>query len=559
MENTWPGYKKAISLTLSYIIGIAGVVTAQSTYLPMNAADYNVLDKLETRSGALDSNLFLTDKPASRKNAVNFLVEQRKNARYNALGKTDRDNIRRMESISSEWMPDGDGAIDSKTPIFRTFYKKQPDLVHVNTDNFFLAVNPIIGFEGFYEKGNTANPLYINSRGLELRGRITDKLGFYTWFTDNQEKPVSYIADWANARNAVPGADYYQKPAASKYDYILAGGYIDFAAVKDHINVTFGYDRHFIGDGLRSLIISDFAASSPFLRLTTHYGRFRYQNLFLELTSPYSRMGDRLLPKKYAAIHHLSLNAAKWLNIGLFEATMFSTRDFDIGYLNPVIFYRSAEFASGSNTNVNVGLNFKAIAAKHLQFYGQFLLNEIRGGDPGNKYGLQLGGKYFDAAGIKNLDLQGELNIVRPYTYAYRDTSASYTQYNQPLAHPLGANFVELIGIIHYQPVSHLYTTIKGMYYIQGVDSGTTNYGSDIFKSTDTRSAETGGLINGPNGNCALVNLNLSYELRPNLFIDLGATYRKYAYANNFLPGTSSTYLYGGLRLNFIRRGYDLF
>ena len=558
MENTWPGYKKAITLTLSYIV-MACAAQAQTTYLPINAVDYNVLDKLETRSGALDNNLFLTDKPTSRKDAVNFLVEQRKNARYNNLGKTDRDNISRMESISGEWMPDGDGAIDSKTPIFRTFYKKQPDFVHVNTNDFFLAVNPIIGFELFYEKDNPTKPLYINSRGLELRGRITDKLGFYTWFTDNQEKPVSYVANWANARQAVPGADYYQTPAANKYDYILAGGYVDFAAVKDHVNVTFGYDKHFIGDGIRSLIISDFATSSPFLRLTTRVGKFRYQNLFLELTSPYSRTGDRVLPRKYAAIHHLSVNAAKWLNIGLFEATMFSTRDFDIGYLNPIIFYRSAEFASGSNTNVNVGLNFKAIVLKHLQLYGQFLLNETKG-DPGNRYGLQAGGKYFDAAGIRNLDLQGEVNIVRPYTYSSHDTSASYTQYNQPLAHPLGANFVEVIGLIRYQPVSHLYTTLKGMYYIQGADTGATNYGNDIFKSTDTRSPDLGsGIVYGPNGSCALVNLNLSYELRPNLFIDLGTTYRKYAYATGVLPGTSSTSVYAGLRLNFMRRAYDAF
>ncbi len=537
---------------------MACAAKAQSTYLPINGVDYNVLDKLETRSGKLDSNLFLGDKPSSRKDAINFLVEQRKNARYNELSKIDLHNIRRMESISGEWMPDGDGAIDSKQPIFRTFYKKQPDFVHVNTDDFFLAVNPIIGIEGFYEKDNPSKPLYINSRGLELRGRITNKLGFYTWFTDNQEKPVSYVANWANDRQALPGADYYQAPAANKYDYILAGGYVDFAAVKDHINVTFGYDKHFIGDGVRSLIISDFATSSPFLRITSRIGKFRYQNLFLELTSPYSRTGDRILPRKYAAIHHLGVNATRWLNVGLFEATMFTTRDFDIGYLNPIIFYRSAEFAAGSNTNVNVGLNFKAIALKHLQFYGQFLLNETKGGE-GNRFGLQLGGKYFDAAGIKNLDLQGELNIVRPYTYAYHDTSGSYSQYNQPLAHPLGANFAELIGIIRYQPMRDLYATIKGMYYIQGVDTGVANYGSDIFKSTENQSPELGGFINGPKGNCALVNLNLSYELRTNLFIDLGTTYRKYVYANNFLPGTTSTIVYGGLRLNFIRRGYDMF
>lgn len=555
MEKTRQMHKKAIYLTLFYIAASC-VAKAQSTYLPINALDYEVLDKLETRSGALDSNLFLSDKPVSRKDAVNFLIEQRKNARFNELSKRDRSNIRRMESISGEWMPDGYGAIDSKLPWFHTFYVKQPDFVHVHTDDFFLVLNPIIGLTGLYEKNSSTNPLYINSRGLEIRGRITDKLGFYTWFTDNQEKPVSYIANWANARQAVPGADYYQAPGTNKYDYLLAGGYIDFALIKDHINITFGYDRHFIGDGVRSLIVSDFATSAPFLKISSRLGRFRYQNLFLELTSPYSRGTDRVLPRKYAAIHHLSVNAAKWLNLGIFESTMFSTRDFDPGYLNPIIFYRSIELASGSNTNVSAGLNFKAIALKHLQFYGQFLLNE----GTGSRYGLQAGGKYFDVAGIKNLDIQGEINYVAPYTYAAKDSSASYTQYNQPLAHPLGANFAEIIGIIRYQPLSHLYATLKGMHYMQGADTGSINYGNDIFKSTDTRSLDYGtGFINGSKGNCALANLNLSYELRPNLFFDAGATYRRYFYPDGMLPTVTTTYGYFGIRLNFIRRGYDIF
>lgn len=552
MEKTLAGRKKAFYLTLFYV-ALSVVTIAQTTYLPINAVDYNVLDKLETRSGSLDNKLFLTDKPTSRQDAINFLVEQRRNARFNNLSKVDRDNIRRMESISGEWMPDGDGAIDSKTPIFRTFYKKQPDFVHVKTDDFFLAFNPIIGVQAGYENNGGNNPLYINSRGVEARGRITNKLGFYTWFTDNQEKPVSYIADWANKRQGLPGADYYQAPAANKFDYILAGGYVDFAAIKDHINVTFGYDRHFIGDGIRSLIISDFSTGSPFLRISSRLGRFRYQNLFLELVSPYARIGDRVLPKKYAAIHHLSVNAAKWLNLGIFETTMFSTRDFDIGYLNPIIFYRSIEYASGSNTNVNVGFDFKAITLKHIQLYGQFLLNEGNG----SRFGIQGGAKYFDFAGIRNLDLQGEINVVRPYTYAAKDSSASYTQYNQPLAHPLGANFAEMIGIIRYQPISHLYVMVKGMYYMQGDDGGINNYGSNIFKSVDDMSPGVGGLVNGPNAKCMLMNLNLSYELRPNLFIDAGGIYRSYTQGSGAaLP--SSTFIYGGIRLNFIRRSYDI-
>ena len=70
----------------------------------------------------------------------------------------------------------------------------------------------------------------------------------------------------------------------------------------------------------------------------------------------------------------------------------------------------------------------------------------------GNKIGTQLGVKYVDALSIANLDLQVEWNRVRPFTYSHFDSVGSYTHYNQPLAHPRGGNFNELIGIAHYQP-----------------------------------------------------------------------------------------------------------
>ena len=55
------------------------------------------------------------------------------------------------------------------------------------------------------------------------------------------------------------------------------------------------------------------------------------------------------------------------------------------------------------------------------------------------------------------------------------------------------------------------------------------------------------------------MDANVSYELRPNLYIDLGATHRNYAYENGMLPDNTSTYFYGGVRLNVARRDYNNF
>ncbi len=593
------------ALRFLFCLAMPAGLSAQTTYLPLGSEDYPLLDRMEVRSGHLSSEFFTTIKPVSRKGYVSFLEELRvidsfeqagqdavadPRERYRGAAFTpiDRYNVNHAISVSGEWAGGGtaDGAIPSERPVLRRFYRWQPDLFRVNNEDFFLSVNPVIGGRVTVERsdidvsGASGAPtntrvLTANTRGVEVRARIKDRIGLYTFFTDNQEEPPGFVNRWIQSHSAVLGADYYQTPAAGKYDYLVARGYVDVAAVKNHVNVTFGYDKHFIGDGIRSLFLSDFASTgAAFLRINTRIWRLNYQNLYLELTPQYARGADRVLPNKYATVHHLSVNATRWLNIGLYEAVVFSRPNaYEFSYLNPVILLRQVERLNGSPDNAMLGLNFKAIAARHLQFYGQVLFDEFKfselaAGDGwwGNKFGLQAGAKYFDVAGVRNLDLQLEANLVRPFTYTHYDTIANWTHYNQPLAHPLGAGFGEIIGVVRYQPVRNLYLNLRGTIYSRGVDVGGLNYGNNIFRSyNDGRAGEYGyNLFSGTEARTQLVSLNTSYELFENLFLDLGATYRNskptsFTPANPAVVSTTTVYGYGGLRLNLARRDYDFY
>ncbi|MDR3680335.1 MAG: hypothetical protein P4L41_10255 [Flavipsychrobacter sp.] len=586
METSFYSIKKIGGLiTVLLVMGISSM--AQTTYLPLSDEDYHMLDRLETRSGRFSDTLCLTTKPESRKRVVQFL--QNLSSVPGTYSAVDSVNMARMVSKNGEWTPDGNGADDSKQAWFNTFYKKQDDFIYVKTDNFFLVVNPVLGGQGMVQNANITgttigkNPLLYNTHGFEWRGWICKKIGFYTYFTDNQETPPTFVNNYVvgKPQQAVPGADYYLISNKSpSYDYFLASGYFDFAIIKDHMNMTFGTGKHFIGDGIYSLELSDMSANTPFLQLTTRIWKINYQNLYMQLTPQYDRFVlDSQLPHKYATMHYLSYNATNWLNVGFFESTIFATPNtFQISYLNPIILYKTVEQFNGNPDKELIGFNYKAIVARHLQFYGQFILNEFKashffsnGGWYDNKWGLQLGAKYFDAFTVKNLDLQAELNMVRPYTYeAQHDTIANYTNYNQPLADPLGSGFIQFTGVANYQPIKNLYLTVKGMYYVQGTDTGSANYGNDIFKSFNNATTTKGvGMINGPKSIGTIINLNLSYELRRNMFIDLGASYRTYSSSAGVYPSYSTTgyalsanattYMYIGIRLNAPRRNYDFF
>ena len=332
--------------------------------------------------------------------------------------------------------------------------------------------------------------------------------------------------------------------------------------------MAFGYDKNFIGNGQRSLLLSDFGNNALFLKLNTRIWKFNYQNIFMELQNADDRIGDRLIGKKYAAMHHLDINITKWLNVGFFEGVVFGRQNkFDFGYLNPVIFYRSIEQQNGSFDNSIVGLDVKANLAKKFQVYGQlaldeFKLSEIKAGNGwwANKWGIQLGAKYINAFGISNLDLQIEHNRVRPFTYSHRDSVANYTHYNQPLAHPLMANFQEFMGVARYQPAPRWLAVAKLLYYQQGRDSSSRSFGSNIFLPNviPPRDGDYGYSIgSGWKTNVLYGSFLLSYELKENLFLELNAVLRRQETTTAPLTTANTSIVTFGVRWNMHRRDFE--
>jgi hypothetical protein len=554
-------------LLSSLILALPLMTIGQTTYLPLRSEEYHLLDRLETLGGILNDDFYSSLKPIPRKGAVSFLKGARRmnTFRANSLSYIDDYNIQRALSISGEWIEtaDGDdGALPSKKPILKYFYEKQPDFIHVNTGDFFLVVNPVLYLQAAKEN-NVDGLQYINTRGAEIRGRIFNKIGFYTMLADNQDKPQSYIRNWEQQHSAYPGVDYYSAKSSGAYDYLLARGYVDASAFNDRFNVTFGYDKQFTGDGMRSLLLSDFSAPATFLRLRTRIWKLMYENLYLELTPDYARGGDRRLPRKYASIHQLSMNVTDWLNLGIFESTIYAQPErFGVEYLVPVIFYNTTARALGADQKTSLGINFKAVALNRVQVYGQGYFDQLAfsgNGYWGNQFGVQLGAKYFNAFTLPNLDLQGEANVVRPFTYASNDEVSNYTHYNQPLAHPYGAGFAELMGTVRYQPIVNLYLSAKAIYTVRGTDTAGTNYGNDIFKLYDSRMGDNDyGLTPGQKMKGLYFNFNAAYEIRPNIFFETGVTHLQRKYDNNIsIP--SATQFYGGLRWNISRREQDFF
>lgn len=549
---------------------ISYTITAQSTYLPQANKHQQLLDRLDIKLQYNADLNMLTAKPISRRYAARIgeFADSVQKAGGLLLSAVDEYNIRSLLLNNSEWVSGDKSDFASKKSIWNTFYKTKANLIEVNTPDFFLAVNPVLQLSLSKEGNNTAR-IFQNTKGLTFRGLIAKRIGFSAYLTDNQERGPRFLQQRIDSFDAVPGAGFFKAFKTTATDYFDGRGSIHFNATR-YLDFQLGYDKNFIGNGYRSLFLSEYANNYLFLKINTRIWKLNYLNLFMELTPRYVRGGgDNLLDKKYAAIHHLSVNAASWLNVGVFEAVLFGRKNnFDFTYLNPIMFLRVAEQQNGSADNALVGFDFKANIAKRAQLYGQLLFDEFflkeiraRNGWWANKYGIQLGGKYIDVFNIKNLDIQGEINLVRPFTYSHSDSVSNYSHFNQPLAHPLGANFAEVIGIIRYQPFPKWTTSLRLIYWKQGNDSsGTnTNYGSSIFKLNTYRSAGDYGYKIGSGIPTKGVNAQLlvSYEWKENLYIEIAGMYRKQSKPIGIIASPDATVFTAGLRMNMFRREYD--
>ena len=186
---------------------------------------------------------------------------------------------------------DEDSTVRSLKPLLKYLYRSPAHFYEVRVPNFYLSINPMLDVLGGMERYNGENHLVmLNRRGLQLRGNIDEKVYFYTDIIESQASFPTYLTNWANANSAVPGAGFYKvydsrftQDPNDGFDYLMSQGYIGINATK-FIGIQFGHGRHFIGDGHRSLLLSDFSNNYFYMKLNTRIWKINYQNIFAELT-----------------------------------------------------------------------------------------------------------------------------------------------------------------------------------------------------------------------------------------------------------------------------------
>jgi hypothetical protein len=384
------------------------------------------------------------------------------------------------------------GSGEGKSWFHRALFNQHLFDVKHTDYTFYADYLTDFGFGREFIDGKNTN---INTRGVQLGGTIGSKFFFYTDIYENQGKFANYEATYIKATGMVPGqapdrAVNGQTTVVNSSDWSYSTALIGYEPCKA-LSVVLGVDKTFIGDGYRSVLLSDYSASYPLLRATINLGKnVQYMAMWAYLDDlaatrfdfNTSGANDR---RKWAVFHYIDWSVTNRASVGFFNALIAAETDdfgnrhgFDANYINPVFFSRSIGPSGGIADHTLFGFNAKYKVLDKTTVYGQLLFDQATN-TATNRNAFQIGLRGSDLFKVSKLNYLFEYNTASPYTYATQYPIVNYSQFNEPLAHPFGGNFKEYLGIMNYSAGKF---DLQGQltYAQYGLNTIGVNYGKDI-------------------------------------------------------------------------------
>ena len=153
-------------------------IQAQSTFLPLDPDIYHWIDRADIRTFGLSGRFQSGFRTLSRE-SINQLMDTL--SLKSGLSASDRFQIRYFREVNSEFsIPDSSGL---RKPFLNSLFKRKADILSYQDSVFDLHAN-IAGYGSMGKSSGGDGDFLINSRGVEVRGTIAKKVGFYSYMAD---------------------------------------------------------------------------------------------------------------------------------------------------------------------------------------------------------------------------------------------------------------------------------------------------------------------------------------------------------------------------------------
>lgn len=457
---------------------------------------------------------------------------------------------------------------------------KNTNLIRAVGKNAVFTIDPYL--DAGIGKSNEKDGALLNfSGGVNMQAAFNKNFSFNLGVITNVNEYPKYIDsailskydkyDSASNKYIIPGENTGSLTKSNRFTYTNFNFNLTYTPSK-YFLIAGGYGKNFLGDGYRSLLLSDNANNSPYVRLQARLWKLTYNVLYNRYTNNFWYEVDGKPQPKYSTTHYLGFNTKKF-QVGLFDEVTWIAKDtnfsrgFDFQYLNPLIFLRPSEFAVGSPDNAMIGFNLKYKIYKKGFIYGQLALDDIylqKSMDAheqfyGNKYALQLGIWNKDIFSVKGLSYRLEWNGVRPYVYGHgvgSNISLNYTHYYQSLTTPMGANYNEFISLFNYTN-KRWYGVLENLYAIRGENPGVPyNNGEDLWGGEEGVPAFGSKTMQGIKTKYFYNSLTAGYLLNPanRLGVEINIVYRS---RKSSIVNTSEFYFNFGIKTSLYNLYHD--
>lgn len=432
------------------------------------------------------------------------------------------------------------------TPVQTGFFngkKTRPMLWQYHSRELNMNIIPWVDFS--YGKGNGGLTDHEDVRGLKVQGELDNKILFGASYYENNTRLPYWLNSIAQKDRFVPQEGLGVPLPNGSYDVAQSEAWLQYLC-SSHFSIIAGYGRQFIGYGYRSVLVDDEASNYPYLRFDWHSGPWRYEvtyNQFLNpgVQIPYSYM-SAASQRKNSVLHYLSIAIGKNIELGLFEHEVwiaddsFYNRGIELQYLNPVIFLHKVAYSLGDPDNDLMGGQATLKFGKNYRIYGQLLIDDFTVGESianhtlnilQDKIAGQLGISKNKLLGYDGLSARLEWNTARPFVYGHRNVSMNYTQGDQPLADPLGANFDEFIFQLFYKG-KKFYGSFEQLYALQGKDEPGFLSGQNLWGGEANVPIYGEYMLQGRKCTLSYTSFTLGYILNSanQLSVELSAIYR---------------------------------
>ncbi|MGQ9806346.1 MAG: capsule assembly Wzi family protein [Chlorobiales bacterium] len=573
-------------LFLVFLLSISPAAHAQSltqvsqggAYLELNHWIYDFLQRQYIKGNL--KQVYLDARPVARVELAKYVVELAENR--NRLNRVEREQVNfclrefsdELRRLNLKETPAPDAVY--KTEIERLLSPVQsivPTVIFENGRNFLALDSDEFTANFDFVAGSTFRRGKLDSsdfqredrltNGAMVWGRIGERVDYYINLRDNA---LRTNGEFPSEIFALPryGFALSRKFGFAYHDEAVA--YLKVAT--NYFEIAFGKFANQWGAGATgSLVLSDYATSYNQLLLRLKIWKLKYTSLFAELIDyTYKSVVGSPQETKYFVAHRLDLQFHPNFNLGLYESIITAGRPLDIGYLNPIIFYRSIEHYYGSPDNAALGADFNWRIVPSFALYGQIFIDDlttskIGKGFWGNKFAYLCGLYVVDPFEIQNVDVRIEYGRVDPYTYTRsatrpQDNATAYLHYNSPLGYFAPPNSDNLLLEARYRFTKQLIASVSYTRFRHGANPDSlTNVGGDIFLSLRAGiDSETVRFLGGALGVRHEYRAKVSFELMRNLFLNGWVSYQDaqnfFVFSRNRRENFSGTSWFFGAELN---------